>query len=186
MSGTDAPRGTSSEAHLAGDQIRRESRRGGMKILTRSFAPTGSHSSEGCWTTRSKTKSTSNERAEMRTHTTSTRHRAKMNAKTANSVSLEIPGTSQRSKHSVRGARNVTSRNSNVPNWSNRLIWRSYSRWPSERILVGSILGSRSSLQRYHHVERLCEQRHIGNPSIPQRHWERSVGIVLISILLWH
>jgi len=50
----------------------------------------------------------------------------KTNAKTANSVSFVIPGASQRSKHSVRGAKNVTSMNRKVPNWSKRLISQSY------------------------------------------------------------
>lgn len=47
VSDADAPRRTSKEAHLIGDQIRRGSRRGGMKMLTSSFVPLGNHSSEG-------------------------------------------------------------------------------------------------------------------------------------------
>jgi hypothetical protein len=82
----------------------------------------GNPSSEGCCALRSKTKLWSNERAATSKHTTSTRHRAKTNAKTANSVSLEIPGASQRSKHSARGERNMTSKNNHVPTCSNRLI----------------------------------------------------------------
>jgi len=85
-------------------------------MLATSCAPMGSRSPEEHWTTRPKAESPSIERAAMSTHTASTRHKAKTNAKTANSVSLEIPGASQRSKHSARGARNMTGRNSNVPN----------------------------------------------------------------------
>jgi hypothetical protein len=93
-----------------------------MKILTRRLAPTGTHAPEGWETAPSKAEFGSRKRAAMSKHTTRTRQIERTRAKTANSVSLEIPGASQRSKHSNRGAKNVTSMNKKVSNWSSRLI----------------------------------------------------------------
>ena len=73
---------------------------------------------------------TSIERAAMSMHTRSTRQRAKINVNRPNSVSFERPGASQRSKHSISGARNVTSTNRKVPTWSKRRTISIYGKTP--------------------------------------------------------